>query len=236
MKKFAVFFIIMMLAGNSVAAASTEPSAGLLPGQRFYSIKLFVENFRLMLARTPEARAALLNKYTQLRALEIELLDTEDISDEVLEQALKRQEQMLVRLESLLDEGKISDETSEKIVSTQAKVMSVLMANLAKVPDKAKEALAENLMRRGEKILAFAERKSEHIGNEVKEKLSEAVMSAIETLPAQTSRALQVRDRVVAKLEEHLANNKGKAVDVLSQGWSQMQQKLEQIKTKNKGK
>ena len=110
------------------------------------------------------------------------------------------------------------------------------MANLAKVPDKAKEALAENLMRRGEKILAFAERKSEHIGNEVKEKLSEAVMSAIETLPAQTSRALQVRDRVVAKLEEHLANNKGKAVDVLSQGWSQMQQKLEQIKTKNKGK
>ena len=155
----------------------------------------------------------------------------------MLEQALERQEQMLDRLQDLLDAGMISDETSEKILSTQAKAMSVLVANLEKVPDKAKEALAENLMRRGEKILAFAERKSEQIGNEVKEKLSEAVMSAIETLPAQTSKALQVRDRVVAKLEEQLANNKGKAVDVLRQGgWTQMQQKLEQIKTKNKGK
>ncbi|MDP3487753.1 MAG: DUF5667 domain-containing protein [Bacillota bacterium] len=236
MKKLTVLFMMLMLVTSSVAAASTEPSIGLLPGHRFYSVKLFVENFRLMLTRTDEARAELLSKQAELRALEIASLQAEIVSEQVLGGALVRQEQTLDRLHTLLEAGKISDETAEKILSTQAKVMETLLANLEKIPEKAQEALTQNIMRRGEKILAFAEKKGEKIGNEVKERLATAVMSALETLPAQTAKALQARERVVAKLEEHLANNKNKTVDVVRQGWSQMQQKLEQITTKSKGK
>lgn len=236
MKKVAVFFIIMILMGSTVAAESTEPSTGLLPGHRFYSVKLFAESFRLLLSRTPESRAELLSKHAQLRADEIARLQAGSVSDQVMERALERQEQTLEKLNALLDEGKVSAETFEKILSTQAKVMETLLANLEKVPEKAQEALTQNILRRGEKILAFAENKGEKIGNEVKERLASAVMSAIETLPAQTAKALQARETVLAKLEEHLANNNSKAVDVVRHGWTQMQQKLEQIKVKNKGK
>ena len=215
MKKLTVLFIMLMLIGSTVAAAPTEPSTGLLPGHRFYSVKLFVESFRLMLTRTPEARAELLREHAELRTEELVRLQANNVSDQVLKDALERQEQTLERLYGLLEDDKISDETVEKILSTQAKVMDTLLANIEKIPEKAQEALTQNIMRRGEKILAFAEKKGEKIGNEVKEKLATAMMSAIETLPAQTEKALQARERVLAKLEQHLANNKSLTADAV---------------------
>jgi len=205
----------ILLVSSTVQAATDEGFGGPLPGDIFYSFKLFAENIRLLFTRNVESRAELLGSLAEMRGQEIAYLALQEIDDELVAKTLQRQEELLEKVSKLLDEADLSDDTFNKALDSQVKVLDVLTATLAKVSVRAQEVISENIMRRGEKILLHMERKQEKVQAAVTEKIDEAVLNAIETASDMvSSKANEAKDRIIASLEqridkaaENVANN-----------------------------
>lgn len=105
-----IFALIMTLSGGGAAFASQDS----LPGETLYPIKIFTENVRSVVARSPESKAKLEVKFASERVAEVkELLAEKGVEPKGLDKALERFEINIKRASALLEGEEGNGDISE---------------------------------------------------------------------------------------------------------------------------
>lgn len=140
-----LLILVMIFGGGGATAVAAQSSQ---PDQALYPVKLFTEDFRLMMAGDAPARLALLLEFTQTRAEEISALANQGAEiPEAVQTRYQAQVEQMIQL-ALGMNGDLADQTLERLRTQQTTMLELHTGTGAPDGDQAVLRIREMLRER----------------------------------------------------------------------------------------
>lgn len=201
-KNILISILVVLFSANFALAAETIdlPKAGLTPESPFYFLDSWGEELNLAFAFKAEKKAEKMQKFAEEKLAEVRVM-VEAKKIEKLEKSLQKYqdylEKAVAKANEAKEQGKDVDEILANVAQATQKHLTVLAEVYAKVPEQAKNAIA-NAMEKSSQgqenaLKAISSEKKKEV-EEIVEKIKASNQEAIPTdLPSGLKKSLEKR-------------------------------------------